>query len=72
MVVSRSCGPPVGYVRQRLGSIGYDEPHGNVEAALKRAAEECDPTEVVVSVEELMDKPSGTACRGCSKIRPNW
>ena len=36
-------------------SIGYDEPHSNVEAALKRAAEECDLTEVFVIVEELMD-----------------
>lgn len=36
-------------------SIGYDEPHGNVEAALKRAAENCDLTEVFVIVEELMD-----------------
>ena len=36
-------------------SIGYDEPHGNVETALKRAAEECDLTEVFVIVEELMD-----------------
>ncbi len=36
-------------------SLGYDEPHGNVEAALKRAAEECDLTEVFVIVEQLMD-----------------
>jgi small-conductance mechanosensitive channel len=36
-------------------AIGYDEPHGNVEAALKRAAEGCDLTEVFVIVEELMD-----------------
>jgi len=40
-------------------SIGYDEPHGNVETALKRAAEECDLTEVFVIVEELMDHAIG-------------
>jgi len=40
-------------------SIGYDELHGNVEAALKRAAEECDLTEVFVIVEELMDHAIG-------------
>ena len=36
-------------------SIGYDEPHGSVAAALKQAAEECDLTEVFVTVEQLMD-----------------
>ena len=40
-------------------SIGYDEPHGNVEAALKRAAVECDLTEVFVIIEELMDHAIG-------------
>jgi hypothetical protein len=40
-------------------SIGYDEPRGTVEAALKRAAEECDLTEVFVIVEDLMDHAIG-------------
>jgi hypothetical protein len=48
-------------------SIGYDEPHGNVEAALKRAAEKCDLTEVFVIVEELMDHAIGYRVYGLLK-----
>ncbi len=53
---------PAILVARFVFSIGYDEPHGKVEGALKKAAESMELAEPFVFVDELLERAVDYCC----------